>query len=185
MEGIPRDVSRVLLGGFEAVVLVLFLAQTLVEAVPALRGRFTLVIGLVAGTVVAAVAQLAPVQVSGDKAVAGGTGLDDGAPCEAGRPRGGRWEPAEDKPRYGGFCSASAGVDKVHPCYCVGAENARSRSTRSGLFRLWRSVTSGRLKMRRALQGSGISRGAAVSAPDSFRDLAFAIHTPISPPSIH
>lgn len=63
MEGTPLDVSQVFLGGFQAVVLVVFLVQTLGEAVPALQGRFTPVVALVVGLGVAAVVQLAPAPV--------------------------------------------------------------------------------------------------------------------------
>ncbi len=57
------DVSQVLLGGFQAVVLVVFLVQTLIEAIPALQGRLTPVVALVTGLAVAAVVQLAPAPV--------------------------------------------------------------------------------------------------------------------------
>lgn len=54
------DVSGILLGGFQAIVLVVFLVQTVIEAVPTLRGRFTPLVALVVGVAVAAVAQFAP-----------------------------------------------------------------------------------------------------------------------------
>jgi hypothetical protein len=52
--------DQVVLGGFQAVVLVVFLVQTLIEAVPSLQGRFTPVVALVVGLGVAAVIQLTP-----------------------------------------------------------------------------------------------------------------------------
>lgn len=63
MEGVALDVSQVLLGSFQAVVLVVFLVQTLIEAVPALQGRFTPVVALVVGLGVAAAVQFAPAQI--------------------------------------------------------------------------------------------------------------------------
>jgi hypothetical protein len=57
------DVSEVLLGGFQAVILVVFLVQTIIEVVPSLRGRFTPLVALVVGMVVATVAELAPAAV--------------------------------------------------------------------------------------------------------------------------
>lgn len=71
MDGFPLDLSQVLLGGFQAVVLVVFLVQTIIEAVPSLQGRFTPVVALVVGLGVAAVILLAPDQVQD----ALGTGL--------------------------------------------------------------------------------------------------------------
>ncbi|MCX2725985.1 hypothetical protein OO015_00490 [Thermomicrobium sp. 4228-Ro] len=54
------DVSGILLGGFQAIMLVVFLVQTIIEAVPSLRGRFTPLVALVVGVAVAAVARFAP-----------------------------------------------------------------------------------------------------------------------------
>ena len=54
------DVSGILLGGFQAVILVVFLVQTIIEVVPALKGRFTPLVSLVVGMAVAMVTQLAP-----------------------------------------------------------------------------------------------------------------------------
>jgi chromate transport protein ChrA len=54
------DVSGILLGGFQAVILVVFLVQTIIEVVPSLRGRFTPLVALVVGMVVAMVAEIAP-----------------------------------------------------------------------------------------------------------------------------
>lgn len=54
------DVTQVLLGSFQAVVLVVFLVQTIVEAVPALQGRFTPLVALLVGLGTAAVINLAP-----------------------------------------------------------------------------------------------------------------------------
>jgi hypothetical protein len=57
------DVSGILLGGFQAVILVVFLVQTIIEAVPSLRGRFTPLVALVVGVTVATVAEFAPAHI--------------------------------------------------------------------------------------------------------------------------
>jgi hypothetical protein len=57
------DVSEILLGGFQAVILVVFLVQTVIEVAPKLRGRYTPVVALVVGLAVATVATLAPEHV--------------------------------------------------------------------------------------------------------------------------
>jgi len=57
------DVSGILLGGFQAIILVVFLVQTIIEVVPALRGRYTPLVALAVGLAVAAVAKLAPAHI--------------------------------------------------------------------------------------------------------------------------
>ncbi len=57
------DVGDIFLGGFQAIILVVFLVQTIIETVPSLRGRFTPLVALVVGMVVAAVAELAPGEI--------------------------------------------------------------------------------------------------------------------------
>ena len=54
------SVDEITLAGFQAVVLVVFLVQTIIEAIPALRGRWTPFVAAVVGIVVAGVAQYAP-----------------------------------------------------------------------------------------------------------------------------
>lgn len=56
-------VEQVTVAGVQALVLVVFLTQTIVEAVPRLQGRLTPVVAAVVGLLVAGVATLAPAPV--------------------------------------------------------------------------------------------------------------------------
>ena len=56
-------VEQVTVAGVQALVLVVFLTQTIVEAVPRLQGRLTPVVAAVVGLAVAGVATLAPAPV--------------------------------------------------------------------------------------------------------------------------
>lgn len=52
------------LAGFQAVVLVVFVVQTIIEAFPALRGRYTPLVAAVTGVVLATVMYQAPAVVA-------------------------------------------------------------------------------------------------------------------------
>jgi uncharacterized membrane protein len=54
------SVEELTLAGFQAVVLVVFLVQTIIEAIPSLRGRWTPLVAAVVGVIIAAVTQYAP-----------------------------------------------------------------------------------------------------------------------------
>jgi len=53
-------VEEITVAGFQAVVLVVFLVQTIIEAFPSLRGRYTPIVAAVVGITVAAVSVYAP-----------------------------------------------------------------------------------------------------------------------------